>query len=416
MSGVPEDAVDARDARAPCRAGRAFRSGSTSRGVRADVERPRAVWSAAMIKSRSSVPAALPDGSSRPRRSAWAARTSCPAQTASLLVHDVPPPSVSSLPLSWAWPRNTRGVTPRSPRGIRESDCLAQRPPGKTPWQNAPPKASPAPRPLTTSTRIGGTSTRSLLVLARTPSGPSLTTAVSGPSSSSGRPPSRGRRRRPRPRPPRGSRWRWSRRAAPTTRTREPRRAELPEGGTEVEVQDRVGCVASSTRRAASVAERLGSTREPPNGAQNSRALSMASRSSSAGRSRGRVPWARGRSRWGSGRGERLTERDRRLEPRARAHEAVVDAESAKRLVDVLAEGVGTGPTDQRAAFTEPRRRDGDVRGATAEELVEMPYVDEAAGFGGIEVDAARPIVRTSNTSFTPPPRGLHERNRFRRS
>ena len=49
---------------------------------------------------------------------------------------------------------------------------------------SAPPKASPAPRPLTTSTGNGGTSTRSSRVAASTPRGPCLTTASSSPRSS----------------------------------------------------------------------------------------------------------------------------------------------------------------------------------------------------------------------------------------
>ena len=53
------------------------------------------------------------------------------------------------------------------------------------PWQKAPPKESPAPRPLTVSTGTGAETTRSSRVLAMTPSGPSLTTAIRTPASSS---------------------------------------------------------------------------------------------------------------------------------------------------------------------------------------------------------------------------------------
>src|SRR5690606_38207309 len=53
--------------------------------------------------------------------------------------------------------------------------------PARSPWQTAPPNASPAPRPFMTSTLTGGTSTTSPAVAARTPSGPILTMASSGP-------------------------------------------------------------------------------------------------------------------------------------------------------------------------------------------------------------------------------------------
>src|SRR5215211_5519341 len=59
--------------------------------------------------------------------------------------------------------------------------------PASSPWQSAPPKASPAPRPLTTSTSTGSTSTSSSPDAATTPSLPRLTTARSGPSSSTAR-------------------------------------------------------------------------------------------------------------------------------------------------------------------------------------------------------------------------------------
>ena len=57
--------------------------------------------------------------------------------------------------------------------------------PDSRPWHSAPPKASPAPRPFTTSTWCTPTSTVSSRVLASTPRGPCLTTASSTPRSSS---------------------------------------------------------------------------------------------------------------------------------------------------------------------------------------------------------------------------------------
>ena len=73
------------------------------------------------------------------------------------------------------WPR----------RRWRTRGCARRSQPASRPWHSAPPKASPAPRPLTTSTGNGGTSTRSSRVAARTPLGPCLTTASSTPRSSS---------------------------------------------------------------------------------------------------------------------------------------------------------------------------------------------------------------------------------------
>src|SRR5699024_5894089 len=55
--------------------------------------------------------------------------------------------------------------------------------PRKSPRVNAPPKPSPAPRPFTTSTKWGGTTTVSSAVLASTPSGPCLTMAICTPRS-----------------------------------------------------------------------------------------------------------------------------------------------------------------------------------------------------------------------------------------
>src|SRR5207302_843326 len=53
--------------------------------------------------------------------------------------------------------------------------------PDRSPWQSAPPKASPAPRPHTTETGTGGTTLRRSGVATRTPSPPSFTMAISTP-------------------------------------------------------------------------------------------------------------------------------------------------------------------------------------------------------------------------------------------
>ncbi len=60
--------------------------------------------------------------------------------------------------------------------------------PASSPWQSAPPNASPAPSPLTTSTGSGGTSAvEPSRWVARTPFGPCLTTASSTPAASRAR-------------------------------------------------------------------------------------------------------------------------------------------------------------------------------------------------------------------------------------
>ena len=48
-----------------------------------------------------------------------------------------------------------------APAALQNRITALQRPPASSPWHSAPPNASPAPRPLTTSTGTGGTSTRS---------------------------------------------------------------------------------------------------------------------------------------------------------------------------------------------------------------------------------------------------------------
>src|SRR5581483_3755256 len=57
--------------------------------------------------------------------------------------------------------------------------------PESSPWQRAPPNASPAPSPQTTLTGTGGTSVLCSAVATSTPSPPSLTTASSSPRPSS---------------------------------------------------------------------------------------------------------------------------------------------------------------------------------------------------------------------------------------
>src|SRR5215217_8724061 len=61
--------------------------------------------------------------------------------------------------------------------------CSGQ--PASRPWQSDPPNESPAPRPLSGRIGMGGDSTRSLLVLAKTPFGPCFTMASSTPAASS---------------------------------------------------------------------------------------------------------------------------------------------------------------------------------------------------------------------------------------
>ena len=55
--------------------------------------------------------------------------------------------------------------------------------PDSRPWQMAPPKASPAPRPFFVVTEVTGISTRSVRVLASVPSRPCFTMASSTPAS-----------------------------------------------------------------------------------------------------------------------------------------------------------------------------------------------------------------------------------------
>ena len=73
----------------------------------------------------------------------------------------------------------------RAPAALAKSRTWASGQPDSSPWQKAPPKESPAPRPLTVSTGTGADTTRSVRVLAITPSGPSFTTAISTPAASS---------------------------------------------------------------------------------------------------------------------------------------------------------------------------------------------------------------------------------------
>ena len=72
----------------------------------------------------------------------------------------------------------------RRPRW-RAGSCAPAASPASSPCTSAPPNASPAPRPQTTSTGTGGTSIRSSRVRASVPSGPRLTIASCTPSSSS---------------------------------------------------------------------------------------------------------------------------------------------------------------------------------------------------------------------------------------
>src|SRR5438309_949424 len=66
--------------------------------------------------------------------------------------------------------------------------------PARRPWQRAPPKASPAPSPLSTGISTAGTATSSRAVRAYTPSPPRLTIAISAPISSTAAAPARGSR------------------------------------------------------------------------------------------------------------------------------------------------------------------------------------------------------------------------------
>ena len=80
---------------------------------------------------------------------------------------------------------STRGARRRSRRRRWRTRWCAAGPSRRAArGTRAPPNASPAPRPLTTSTGNGGTSTRSSRVAASTPLGPCLTMARSRPRSS----------------------------------------------------------------------------------------------------------------------------------------------------------------------------------------------------------------------------------------
>ena len=99
------------------------------------------------------------------------------------------PPPASAVSTSAVGRHRGRALEPRRRRWRRRRwrtrMVRSSAQPASRPWQSAPPNASPAPRPLTTSTGIGGTSTRSSRVVASTPRGPCLTTASSTPRSSS---------------------------------------------------------------------------------------------------------------------------------------------------------------------------------------------------------------------------------------
>ena len=72
-----------------------------------------------------------------------------------------------------------------APAALQNRIAYSRSQPASRPWHSAPPNASPAPRPLTTSTGIGGTETRSLPSQASTPFGPCLTMASSTPAACS---------------------------------------------------------------------------------------------------------------------------------------------------------------------------------------------------------------------------------------
>ena len=182
-SGVPSTPSNARDLQGGRRFGRAGRSGWPSRSdVRADVEH-----AARGVVGRDDEQAVR---ARRARRLAFAsgevrdglgARNRASLRSCSVFVThlEIPSPLALRSPGVWASRRSTRGETPRwPPRRWRSESCRPSVQPASTPWQNAPPNPSPAPRPLTTSTATGGTWTRSSRVLASTPSGPSLTTAI----------------------------------------------------------------------------------------------------------------------------------------------------------------------------------------------------------------------------------------------
>ena len=89
---------------------------------------------------------------------------------------------------------------------------------------------------------------------------------------------------------------------------------------------------------------------------------------------------------------EDLAERHRGRVLVVRGDEAVVDAEPGEFAAHVPAERVVADAGDQRGAVAQPRRGDGDVGGAAAEELAEGLDVLEAdAGLQGVDVDAAAP-------------------------
>ena len=87
---------------------------------------------------------------------------------------------------SSAWRSSTRSGWRRSPpAALAKRRTRSRSQPASSPWQSAPPKPSPEPRPLITLTRCGRTSTLSSRVFASTPFGPCLTIASSTPRSSS---------------------------------------------------------------------------------------------------------------------------------------------------------------------------------------------------------------------------------------
>ena len=155
--GAAEHPVDAGWSRATSRPSSSERRSAMANGSAPTPSIPRAVWSAATMNSRPST-VRRAAGGARGERSGDRSRLVARARAArpngsSSAASDAP--QHSSISSASACRRRTSAARRRSPRRRCRTRRIAQRSqPDSSPWHSAPPKASPAPSPHTTSTRM----------------------------------------------------------------------------------------------------------------------------------------------------------------------------------------------------------------------------------------------------------------------
>lgn len=265
-----------------------------------------------------------------------------------------------------------------------------------SPWTSAPPNASPAPRPLTTSTGSGGTSALvPSAASARTPSGPCLTTTsrspLSLPASRRARAAAYGSRSPWPPRTRRGCRRRRSRAAVPRRSTGGPPpgppRTSAASPGRGPSPPPGPGPQRLQGRGATRLGAQAGAGRpEDPGGADRVEVqlvrvdLQVGGLGAAVEGEREVVGREEGAERDG---GEVLLDL---------GHPAVVHPEALQLAAQIGPEGVGAGAGDECGAAAEPGGGDGHVRRGAAEELGEgVDPVEPDTGLERVQVHAEAP-------------------------